>query len=124
MRAIFCIYVSQGSLMNLIGGCTPVTGDRSASVSQISLPRIIGNVGVYSAQTAWEVIRDKTEVFVLVTCDQIKNNRIEYTVADHGMSGPWGQTGANACEFILINPQRTALATGWVAQTVSAHPNC
>lgn len=54
--------VLQGRLFNLIGGCTLTQGDWSASASQISLPRVIGDMEVYSAQTAWEVIRDNTEV--------------------------------------------------------------
>lgn len=110
--------VMQGRLMNLIGGCTNTTGDWSAGASQICLPRVIGDMEVYSAQTAWEVIRDNTEVFVLVGCDPIKNNRIEYTVADHGMYGPWEQIRDNGTRFISINPQRTAsdeyLNADWV----------
>ncbi len=110
--------VMQGRLMNLIGGCTNTSGDWSAGASQISLPRIIGDMEVYSAQTAWEVIRDNTEVFVLVGCDPIKNNRVEYTVADHGMYGPWEQIRDNGTRFISINPQRTAsdeyLNADWV----------
>lgn len=115
--------VMQGRLMNLIGGCTTTAGDWSAGASQISLPRIIGDMEVYSAQTAWEVIRDNTEVFVLVGCDPIKNNRIEYTVADHGMYGPWEQIRDNGCKFISINPQRTASDEYLNAEWVTIVPN-
>ncbi len=80
--------VLQGKFFNMIGGCTNTVGDWSGGASQISLPHVIGDMEVYSAQTAWEVIRDNTEVFVLVGCDPVKNNRIEYTVADHGMYAP------------------------------------
>ncbi len=78
---------------------------------------------VYSAQTAWEVIRDNTEVFVLVGCDPIKNNRVEYTVADHGMSGPWEQIRDNGCKFISINPQNTASDAYLNADWVRIIPN-
>ena len=115
--------VMQGRLMNLIGGCTTTGGDWSAGASQISLPHIIGDMEVYSAQTAWEVIRDNTEVFVFVGCDPIKNNRIEYTVADHGMSGPWEQIRDNGCKFISINPQRTASDEVLGADWISIVPN-
>ena len=80
--------VLQQRFFNLIGGCSITQGDFSAGASQVALPHIIGDMEVYSPQTAWEVVRDNTEVFVLVGCDPIKNNRIEYTVADHGMYGP------------------------------------
>lgn len=115
--------VMQGRLMNLIGGCTTTGGDWSAGASQISLPHIIGDMEVYSAQTAWEVIRDNTEVFVFVGCDPIKNNRVEYTVADHGMSSPWEQIRDNGTKFISINPQRTASDEVLGAEWVSIVPN-
>lgn len=110
--------VLQGRFFNLMGGCTNTQGDWSGGASQISLPHIIGDMEVYSAQTAWEVIRDHTEVFVLVGCDPIKNNRIEFSVADHGMYAPWEQIRDNGTKFISINPQRTAsdkyLNADWV----------
>ncbi|MDM7255499.1 MAG: molybdopterin-dependent oxidoreductase, partial [Paracoccus sp. (in: a-proteobacteria)] len=115
--------VLQGRLFNLIGGCTNTQGDWSAGASQISLPRIIGDMEVYSAQTAWEVIRDNTEVFVLIGCDPIKNNRIEFTVADHGMYGPWEQIRENGTRFVSINPQATASDKFFGADWVRIIPN-
>lgn len=115
--------VLQGKFFNMIGGCTNTVGDWSGGASQISLPHVIGDMEVYSAQTAWEVIRDNTEVFVLVGCDPVKNNRVEYTVADHGMYGPWEQIRDNGCKFISINPQRTASDTVLNADWVKIIPN-
>ena len=115
--------VLQGKFFNMIGGCTNTVGDWSGGASQISLPHVIGDMEVYSAQTAWEVIRDNTEVFVLVGCDPIKNNRIEYTVADHGMYGPWEQIRDNGCKFISINPQKTASDAYLNADWVRIVPN-
>ena len=115
--------VMQGRLLNLIGGCTNTQGDWSAGASQISLPRVIGDMEVYSAQTAWEVIRDNTEVFVLVGCDPVKNNRIEYTVADHGMYAPWEEIRDHGTKFISINPQRTASDELLNAEWVRIVPN-
>ncbi len=87
------------------------------------MPRVIGDMEVYSAQTAWEVIRDNTEVFVLVGCDPIQNNRIEYTVADHQMDGPWAQIRDNGCKFISINPQRTPSDDYLNAEWITIIPN-
>jgi trimethylamine-N-oxide reductase (cytochrome c) len=115
--------VVQGKFFNQIGGCTNTVGDYSAGASQISLPHIIGDMEVYSAQTAWEVIRDNTEVFVLVGCDPIKNNRIEYSIADHGMYAPWEQIRDNGCKFISINPQKTASDNYLDAEWVRIVPN-
>lgn len=115
--------VLQGRLFNLIGGCTLTQGNWSAGASQISLPRVIGDMEVYSAQTVWEVIRGNTEVFVRVGCDPIENNRVEYTVADHGMYGPWEPIRDNAARFISINPQKTASAEYLDAEWVRIRPN-
>lgn len=110
--------VLQGRFYNLLGGCSTTSGDYSGGASQISLPHVIGDMEVYSAQTSWEVIRDHTEVFVFVGCDPIKNNRIEYRVADHGMYGKWEQIRDAGVKFISINPQATAtdkmLGSEWV----------
>ncbi|WP_299849008.1 molybdopterin-dependent oxidoreductase [uncultured Roseovarius sp.] len=115
--------VLQGRLLNLMGGCTNTQGDWSAGASQISLPHIIGDMEVYSAQSAWETVRDNTEVFVLVGCDPIKNNRIEYRVADHGMYAHWEQIRDAGVKFVSINPQRTASDEYLNAEWVHIVPN-
>lgn len=115
--------VMQGRLFNLIGGCTNTSGDWSAGASQVSLPRIIGDMEVYSAQTAWEVIRDETEIFVLIGCDPIKNNRIEYRVADHGMYAHWEEIRDAGVKFVSINPQSTATDVYLNAEWVKIIPN-
>lgn len=110
--------VLQGRFFNLLGGCVNTQGDWSAGASQLSLPRVIGDMEVYSAQTAWEVIRDNTEVFVFVGCDPIKNNRVETNVADNAMHAHWIDIRDAGCRFVSINPQKTAsdalLGSEWV----------
>src|SRR5690606_1267596 len=73
---------------------------------------------VYSPQTAWEVIADKTEVMVWVGCDPWKNNRVEFTVADHQMYPRWKKIKEKGVKFISINPQYTptdvAMGSDWV----------
>jgi len=115
--------VLQGRFFNLIGGSSVTAGDYSGGASQISLPHVIGDMEVYSAQTAWEVIRDNTEVFVLVGCDPIKNNRVEYRVADHRMHRNWEEIKAAGVKFVSINPQRTATDTVLDAEWVKIIPN-
>ena len=120
---VFRPNVLQGRLINLMGGCTNTAGDWSAGAGQVIMPRIIGDMEVYSAQTAWEVIRDNTEVFVLVGSDPIKNNRIEYRVADHGMYAHWEEIRDAGVKFVSINPQRTATDEFLGAESVRIIPN-
>ncbi|QCO55586.1 trimethylamine-N-oxide reductase [Pseudorhodobacter turbinis] len=115
--------VLQGRMINLIGGCTNTAGDWSAGASQVSLPHIIGDMEVYSPQSAWETIRDECDVFVLVGCDPIKNNRIEFTVADHDMSQRWEMIRDAGVKFISINPQKTASDEVLNADWVKIVPN-
>ncbi len=105
---VFRPNVLQGRLINLMGGCTNTAGDWSAGAGQVCLPHIIGDMEVYSPQSAWETIRDNTELFVLLGCDPVKNNRIEYRVADHGMYAHWEEIRDKGVNFVSINPQRTA----------------
>jgi trimethylamine-N-oxide reductase (cytochrome c) len=115
---IFKPNVLQGRFFNLIGGCTNTVGDYSGGASQISLPYVIGDMEVYSSQTAWQQIRDNTEVFVFVGCDPVKNNRIDYAVGDHQMQAHWEEIRDAGVKFISINPQRTGsdavLGSEWI----------
>ncbi len=120
---VFRPNVLQGRLLNMMGGCTNTQGDWSAGASQVALPHIIGDMEVYSAQSAWETIRDHTEVFVLVGCDPIKNNRVEYRVADHGMYSHWEDIRDAGVKFVSINPQRTATDEYMSADWVRIVPN-
>jgi len=115
--------VMQGRFFNLIGGNSQTVGDWSAGAGQVVLPHVMGDMEVYSAQTAWEVIRDNTEVFVLVGADPIKNNRIEYRVADHGMYAPWEMIRDAGVKFLSINPQRTASDEYLGAEWIKIIPN-
>lgn len=83
------------------------TGDYSAGAGQIIMPMVIGDMEVYSAQTAWEQLRDHTELVVFIGCDPDKNNRIEYTVCDHEMYSGWEAIKKAGCKFLSINPQVT-----------------
>lgn len=115
--------VLQGRLFGLVGGHSVTTGDYSAGASQISLPHIIGDMEVYSPQSAWETVRKHTEVFVLIGCDPWKNNRIEYTVADHQMYPLWKKIREAGVKFISINPQYTTTDEALQAEWVKIVPN-
>ncbi|CAM2834249.1 molybdopterin-dependent oxidoreductase [Moritella viscosa] len=115
---VFRPNVLQGRFFNMIGGCSLTSGDYSGGASQISLPHIIGDMEVYSPQTAWEQVRDNTQVFCMIGCDPFKNNRVEYRVADHQMYPRWEAIKNKGIKFVSINPQFTitdeALDCEWV----------
>lgn len=115
---IFRPNVLQGRFFNLLGGSSMTTGDYSAGAGQVIMPLVLGDLEVYSAQTAWEQLRDHSELVVFIGCDPDKNNRIEYTVADHEMYAGWEAIKKAGVKFISINPQVTttdeAMGSEWV----------
>jgi len=120
---IFRPNVLQGRFFNLLGGSSITTGDYSAGAGQIIMPMVIGDMEVYSAQTAWEQLRDHTELVVFVGCDPDKNNRIEYTVCDHEMYAGWDAIKQAGCRFISINPQVTTTDEKMGSEWVRIIPN-
>ncbi len=120
---IFRPNVLQGRFFNLLGGSSMTTGDYSAGAGQIILPMVIGDMEVYSAQSAWPTLRDNTELVVFIGCDPDKNNRIEYTVCDHEMYGGWDAIKKAGCQFVSINPQVTTTDEKMGAQWVRIVPN-
>ena len=120
---IFRPNVLQGRFFNLLGGCSITTGDYSAGAGQIIMPMVLGDLEVYSPQSAWETLRGNTELVVFIGCDPDKNNRIEYTVCDHEMYAGWDAIKQAGCKFISINPQRTTTDEKMDAQWVRIIPN-
>ncbi|KPC54586.1 Dimethyl sulfoxide/trimethylamine N-oxide reductase precursor [Amantichitinum ursilacus] len=120
---IFRANVLQGRFFNLLGGCSITTGDYSGGAAQIAMPYVIGDMEIYSAQTAWQQVRDNTEVFVFVGCDPNKNNRIEYTTADHEMFDHWDEIKKAGVKFISINPQFTTTDDKMGSEWVRIIPN-
>ena len=120
---IFRPNVLQGRFFNLLGGSSMTTGDYSAGAGQVVLPMVIGDMEVYSAQSAWETLRDNTELVVFVGCDPDKNNRVEYTVCDHEMYSGWDAIKKAGCKFISINPQVTTTDEKMGSEWVEIIPN-
>ena len=120
---IFRPNVLQGRFFNILGGSSITTGDYSAGAGQIIMPMVIGDMEVYSGQTAWEQLRDNTELVVFIGCDPDKNNRIEYTVPDHEMYGGWDAIKKAGCKFLSINPQVTTTDEKMGSEWVRIIPN-
>lgn len=110
--------ILQGRLFSLIGGHSVTNGNYSFGASMQSLSHTIGGMEVFGPQSAWEVVAEHTELFVLVGSDPWKNCRIEWNVADHQMYPHWKEFKAKGIRFVSINPQFTAtdeeLGSDWV----------
>ena len=120
---IFRPNVLQGRFFNLLGGSSMTAGDYSAGAGQIIMPLVLGDLEVYSAQTCWEEVAKHTEVLVFIGSDPDKNNRIEYTVADHEMFPNWEAIRKAGVKCISINPQRTTTDEVMDSEWVPIIPN-
>ncbi|APD07971.1 trimethylamine-N-oxide reductase (cytochrome c) [Flavobacteriaceae bacterium UJ101] len=116
-------HVLQGRFFGLIGGHSITKGDYSGGASQISLPHIIGDMEVYSPQTAWKVLERNTELVVLIGCDPWKNSRVEYRVADHQMYPIWKKLKEKGVQFVSINPHYTNTDEVLDAEWIKIIPN-
>ena len=112
----------QGRFFNLIGGQSTCSGDYSAGASEVILPHVIGDLEVYSPQSAWEDIEANTELFVFIGCDPRKTNRIEFRVADHSMHKHWDAFAKKGIKFISINPQRTQTDKDLGSEMINIRP--
>ncbi|MGI2259841.1 molybdopterin-dependent oxidoreductase [Shewanella sp. GXUN23E] len=113
----------QGRFFNLIGGQSACAGDYSAGASEVLLPHIVGDLEVYSPQTAWQVIEKNTELMLFVGCDPFKCNRVEFRVADHSMHKHWQDFANKGIRFISINPQQTESDKGLGSEMMHIRPN-
>ncbi|WP_422050730.1 molybdopterin-dependent oxidoreductase [Shimia sp.] len=115
--------VLQGRFFNLIGGASVTVGDFSGGAGQIIMPHVIGDMEVYSRQTAWWQILNHCETFVLIGTDPHKNGRAEGGTTDHSMFPRWEVIKEAGVRFISINPQRTTTDEWLRAQWLKIIPN-
>lgn len=113
----------QDRFMNVIGGNTITRSNYSTGAMNVLLPYIIGNDPKYSDPTTWEVLKENTELFVMVGCDMFKNQRIDESVADHRMYKIWDDLKEAGIQFLCIDPQVTSSAERLDAETVRIIPN-
>ncbi|MDO5625797.1 MAG: molybdopterin-dependent oxidoreductase [Pseudomonadota bacterium] len=120
---IFRPNVLQGRFFNLLGGTSFTTSNYSAGTALVLMPFLMGDMEAFSPQTSWEVMRDHCELMVFVGADPDKNNRIEFTAADHEMEVRWDEIKKAGCQFISIDPQVTPTAEKLGAEWVRIVPN-
>ncbi|VYS98639.1 Dimethyl sulfoxide/trimethylamine N-oxide reductase precursor [Campylobacter ureolyticus] len=84
---------------------------------------IVGDLEVYSLQTAHEVILENTQVYVMWGADILKCNQIDYKVANRGNNPYYDKYAKSNIKFITIDPQYTPIAKKLNAQWIKIRPN-
>ncbi|CZE51263.1 molybdopterin-dependent oxidoreductase [Campylobacter geochelonis] len=115
---------TAGRFLNTVfGGAVGMDGEHSNGAAGKVNTTIVGDLEVYSLQTAHEVILENTQVYVMWGADLFKCNQIDYKVANRGNNPYYDKYAKSDIKFITIDPQYTPIAKRFNAQWVKIRPN-
>lgn len=113
-----------GKFFNTVkGGAIGTYGEYSNGAAGPTNPGIVGDMEVYSLQTAHEQILENTQVYVMWGADLFKTNKIDYSVANRKNDQYYHKYKQSNIKFISIDPIRTETAKMFDAQWIQIRPN-
>ncbi|MFA6756207.1 MAG: molybdopterin-dependent oxidoreductase [Sulfurospirillaceae bacterium] len=113
-----------GKFFNLAkGGAVGTYGEYSNGAAGPTNPGIVGDMEVYSLQTAHEQILENCEVYVMWGADLFKTNKIDYAVANRKNDEYYFKYKKSNIKFISIDPIMTETAKMFDAQWIKIRPN-
>nr|MBS9782400.1 molybdopterin-dependent oxidoreductase [Arcobacter sp.] len=115
--------VCAGRFFNLIGGAVGTAGEFSNGAAGPVNPTVVGDMEVYSIQTAFPQIVKNTKVMVLWGADLYKNNKIGWSVPSHNCYDAYEEFKKAGIKFISIDPQYTTSAQEFKADWIKIRPN-
>ena len=111
-----------GRFFNQIGGAVITAGEYSNGAAGPTNPTIVGDMEVYSIQTAHEQIIENTKVMVLWGADVYKTQRAGYTVPNHQCYDAYEEYKKAGIKFISIDPIYTKSASEFDATWIKIRP--
>ncbi len=111
-----------GRFFNQIGGAVGTAGEYSNGAAGPTNPIIVGDMEVYSIQTAHEQIIENTKVMILWGADVYKTNRIGWAVPNHRNIDAYEEYKKAGIKFISIDPIYTKSAQEFNADWVKVRP--
>jgi trimethylamine-N-oxide reductase (cytochrome c) len=114
--------VLAGRFFNQIGGAVGTAGEYSNGAAGPVNPTVVGDMEVYSIQTAHEQIIQNTEVMVLWGADLYKTNRVGYSVPNHRCFDAYEEYKKAGIKFISIDPIYTVSASEFKADWIKIRP--
>jgi trimethylamine-N-oxide reductase (cytochrome c) len=114
--------VMAGRFFNQIGGAVITSGEYSNGAAGPTNPVIVGDMEVYSVQTAHEQIIKNTKVMILWGCDMYKTNRAGYSVPNHRCYDAYEEYKKAGIKFISIDPIYTVSASEFKADWIKIRP--
>jgi len=111
-----------GRFFNLIGGSVTTAGEYSNGAAGPTNPIVVGDMEVYSIQTAHEQIIANTKVMILWGADLYKTNRIGWSVPNHRVFDAYEAYKKAGIKFISIDPIYTVSASEFKADWIKIRP--
>lgn len=111
-----------GRFFNQIGGAVGTSGEYSNGAAGPTNPVIVGDMEVYSIQTAHEQIIKNTKVMILWGADLYKCNRIGWFVPNHRNIDAYEEYKKAGIKFISIDPIYTTSASEFKADWIKIRP--
>ncbi len=113
-----------GRFFNIVkGGSVNIDGDFSVGAALRTNPDVVGDIEVYSLQTAHEQILANTEVYVMWGADLFKTNKIDFAVANRKNDEYYIKYRNSKMKFICIDPIKTETAKMFNAECIHIRPN-
>jgi len=110
-------------MLALHGGFVDNTGDFSVDAALAILPHVIGEIEVYSQQSAWPTVIENSDLVVLWGCDLLTNNQIGWGPTDHYAYGAIRELKQKGTKVISIDPRVTDSAVFLGADWIAPRPN-
>ncbi|OCL86873.1 Dimethyl sulfoxide/trimethylamine N-oxide reductase precursor [Aliarcobacter thereius] len=114
--------VLAGRFFNQIGGAVGTFGEYSNGAAGAVNPSIVGDMEVYSIQTAHEQIIENTKILVLWGADLYKTNRAGYSVPNHRCYDAYEEYKKAGIKVISIDPIYTTSAKEFKADWIKIRP--
>ena len=115
--------VLTGRFFNSIGGAVRTQGEYSNGAAGQINPYLVGDMEVYSLQTTHEQFLANSEVIVLWGCDWLKDNKIDFAVANRKNDDYFKKYKESGIKFISIDPISTQTSKYFGAEEIKIRPN-
>lgn len=118
-----CSSVAGRFFNTVFGGAVGTDGEYSNGAAGRVNATIVGDLEVYSPQTAHEVMLENTKVYVMWGADLFKCNQIDFMIANRGNNPYFEKYAKSGIKFITIDPQYTEIAKKFNAEWIKIRPN-
>jgi trimethylamine-N-oxide reductase (cytochrome c) len=110
-------------LLNLNGGYTPAMGDYSTGAGQVIMSHVMGNMEVYSQQTAWPVVLKESDLIVMWGSDPMTTLKMDWVLPDHYGYAGLKKLKESGKKVISIDPFLSDSAQYLRADWIAPRPN-